>query len=61
MLLVEVNGSRGLHDKRAVVGEMGSDALEAAHLALLGQQVEQHVERHEDQPVDVALRDVGPR
>ena len=35
-------------DERAVVGEVGGHVLEAAHLVVLGQQVEQRVPHYED-------------
>ena len=41
-----------LDHEPAVGGEMGGDLLEAAHLFVLGQQVEEGVEHDVDQPVD---------
>ncbi len=37
---VEIGRNERLHDERAVVGEMGGDIFEAAHLFFLCQQVE---------------------
>lgn len=39
------------HDEEPVVSEVAGHVLEAADLALLGQEVEQRVEHYEDQPV----------
>ena len=49
----------GFDDERPVVGEVRGHVLEAPHLIVLGQQIEQRVEHDEDQPVPVGHIDVG--
>src|SRR5271155_3237746 len=43
--------NEGLHDEQSIIVEMVGDVLEAPHLVLLSQEVEQRVEHDEDQPV----------
>ena len=49
----------GLHHERAVARQVCSHVLKAAHLVLLGQQVEQRVEHHIDQTVPARHRYVS--
>jgi hypothetical protein len=56
---VQKSGNEGFDDERIVVAQVARDVLKAANLRILGQQVEERVEDHEDQPVRAGDRDVG--
>ena len=53
---MQIAGHERLDDERAVVGEVGGDVLEAAHLLVLVQQVEERVVDDVDQPVAAGAR-----
>jgi hypothetical protein len=56
---IEIGRHECLDNKRAIVGEMGRDVLETAHLVVLGEEIEQGVEHDVDQVVAVRDRHVG--